>query len=166
MNLNLYLDFIFLMSCVGIACWDFLFYKIPNKAILGVLVLALIHLLLNTNGDMHYLMWTFLAAFVALAISYGLYSFKLLGAGDGKYIAVAILFIPLKSAFTFLIIMSLAGGVLGLFYKLYHAHISALKRYIGAQLPERFEVVEETGKTVPYGVAITVGIIGAYILGS
>ena len=166
MNLNLYLDFIFLMACVGIACWDFLFYKIPNNAILGILFLAVLHLLMNSNGDLHHIMWTFFFSFVALLVSSGLSSFMFLGAGDGKYIAVAILFVPLKSAFTFLIIMSLAGGLLGLFYKLYHAHISALKRYIGAQLPKRFEVIEETGKTVPYGVAITAGIIGAYILGS
>ena len=162
--MNLYLEFMFLIGCMAIACWDFLFYKIPNSAIIGVLSLALLHLFAGGVGDWHHILWVLAASFSVLVISYVLFSFKLLGAGDGKYMAVAILFLPLKSVFNFLIIMSLAGLVLAIIYKLAHTRINGLKLFVGEQLPDAYKVVEETGQTIPYGVAITAGIIGAYLL--
>lgn len=161
--MNLYLEFAFLILCIVIACWDFLFYKIPNSLLLGLLGVAVLHKLAGPM-DAHALMWSFGVAVIVLLVGYALFAFKFLGAGDGKYMAVAALFFPASKVLTFLILMSFAGAILALIYKFASPHVNVFKKLIGEQLPKGYEVVEETGKTIPYGVAISAGIIGAYFL--
>lgn len=161
--MNLYLEFAFLILCIVIACWDFLFYKIPNSFLLGLLGIAVLHKFTG-NLDTANLMWSFGAAAIVLLVGYVLFALKFLGAGDGKYMAVGALFFPAIKVVSFLILMSFAGALLALIYKFGSQHVNTFKKLIGEQLPQGYEVVEETGKTIPYGVAISAGIIGAYLL--
>ena len=125
------------LCAVGIGFWcaisDICARKIPNIAILVLVVLSLIHSLIGG-------VWiNWLHLLVAIVIGVVVYLLRCFGAGDVKYFWACMLFVP-DQIETLLIGTALAGLVLAIVYLARH----------------RFRP-KEVG-TLPYGVAISTGL--------
>ena len=143
----------------AIALWaaavDFLYMRIPN----GVhLALVVVFALLVVPG----LPWTETAARLAIAaavfgIGLGLYARGLLGAGDVKYLAAAVLFMPpaWQAVLSWLMLVTIAG-----------LPVLALHRLVGlVAAGGRFPSFSEPGY-FPYGPAISIGLVTMTFLAS
>ena len=130
---------------------DVRYRRIPNFAVLAVIVLFGTWYLVEPSVS---LMSSSIAALVVFLISFTLYGFKIVGAGDSKLATAVALFAGLHSLPQFILYMTLAGGVLALCMLLAH--------------PARVLVFLHTRarghayRGVPYGVAIAVA--GAMLL--
>lgn len=102
------------------------------------------------------------AAAVAFALTYGLYHFNVLGAGDAKLFTAAALFGGLTWLLPLAVITALVGGVLAVGYLI--ARPRSLMR--GLTVRGRTEAAATGG--VPYGVAIalaaaSVGLLSGFV---
>ncbi len=155
---------------------DFLTFKIPNAILLFLLVLFVAKVgLFQTPKD---LIWPFAFFSIALFIGYILFYFKVLGAGDTKFIAVTVLWMTPINVVMFLLAMSLAGALLGGIYLLVGAQINAFRAFcvkkleavpgVGVYLKNNLGDGKLSQKTdskfkapLPYGVAIFIGSLCA-----
>ncbi|MBF0451081.1 MAG: prepilin peptidase [Candidatus Magnetomorum sp.] len=126
--------------------------RIPNgltamAAILGILITT-------ANGGFSGLIQAFFSGGVVLIMMAMLFFMGIIGGGDAKAVAALATFIPVSDCFSFLICISLAGGIQALFqliinrrfYDLVLLRASAKNwRAVGA------------GITLPYGLAILGG---------
>lgn len=162
----------FLIACFGAAIWDFLFYKIPNEIILFIVTLFVLKILVLGGLDQAFI--NSCIFFGALVIGYILYYFKVIGAGDAKLIAASSLWIAPEYYSAFLLLMSVAGGLLGGLYYLMDTQISlvrvvcvnALKKisyFKELSLEDLTENSLREGEKkkiyVPYGVAVFAGAV-------
>ena len=160
-----------------IAVYDFSFYRIPNF-LLGVLMVlyvfyASLYLDLNT-------ILSSLGIFVIiLVVSFGLYAFKLVGAGDAKYISATSLWFGAHGIVPLLFIVSLAGGVLALVYLVLRDHVGRFSDWVWLKIqkgetlyptlqhvwigsgsgPEKGQRENIGSRMIPYGIAIAAGSI-------
>ncbi|HEY7901183.1 MAG TPA: prepilin peptidase [Caulobacteraceae bacterium] len=122
--------------------------KIPNWTVLAVLglfvVWALVHPL---NWDL----WALAAGVIGFAVTFGLYSAGLLGAGDSKMFAAVALFAGLGHLALLALATALVGGVI--------AAVSLVARPTRALVMLRLKGKGDFGRGVPYGVAIAAGAI-------
>lgn len=86
--------------------------QIPNAIALALAALGVLHL--SLEGDPVAAGWTIAAAAAVLAIGFGLFSFGLVGGGDAKLLAAATLLVGYRDLPSFLLVMSLCGGVVAL----------------------------------------------------
>lgn len=153
---------------------DFLTYKIPNAILLFLLALFLAKVgLFQTPRD---LLWPLSFFAIALVVGYGLFYFRILGAGDAKFIAVAVLWMTPINVVLFLVLMSLSGAVLGILYLLAGRQIEQVRRlslakmqgipWLGPYLASKTDSVDaflENNKKMkgplPYGVAVFSGML-------
>jgi prepilin peptidase CpaA len=135
-----------------VAIGDLRFRKIPNALVVGVLILGLAKVLLFESGTD----WLFdaAAALVAFAIVFPLFVFGVLGGGDVKLIPASVLLVGYHDAISFVIDMSLLGGVLSLIVIV----VEMAKSRRGWRL-----LGEEDRPTVPYGVAIAGAAVAAMV---
>jgi prepilin peptidase CpaA len=125
---------------------DVISRKIPNIA-----VLALIGLfgLWAIAGGLAGLGSALGAAAIGFAVGFGLYLFKIMGAGDVKLFAATALFAGLAYLPMFALATALAGGVM--------AAVSLLTRPRRTAVMIALRGKGDFGRGIPYGVAISIG---------
>lgn len=142
--------FAVLLAAAAVA--DVRTYKIPNKIVLGILVVYPLHVILSPV-PVDWLMG--LAVFaVSLAIGFVLFATKIFGAGDAKLIAAAMLWAGPVLAPLALLICALSGGLIAL------VMISPARFVIANALSSlgRESLSEAVlAKHMPYGVPIALG---------
>ncbi len=145
--------------------------RIPNGA---VLVAALAGLAWRLAGGAAFgeLVGTLVAALGVFLVGFLLWRGGFLGGGDVKLLAAAALALPPRGMVDFLLLTALAGGLLALgqmmWARLGAALLGALLahgRGSGRLGPATLTGCSGTGASVPYGVAITLGALGALLGG-
>lgn len=123
--------------------------RIPNWAVLGLIVTCAGAWIAGVGVTP----WPsgLAAALLALGVSYGLYHFDWIGAGDAKLLAAAALFFGLSHLFQLALLTALAGGVIALGFMILRPR-RALR---GLTAQGRAEDAGRSG--IPYGVAIAIG---------
>ena len=120
--------------------------KIPNWTVLAALALfipwAVVHPL-SWDG------WAVAAGVLAFAVSFGLYSAGLIGAGDSKLFTAVALFAGLGHLAVLALATALVGGVIAL--------LSLVLRPPRALVMVKLKGKGDFGAGVPYGVAIAAG---------
>lgn len=104
--------------------------------------------------------WHIGAGAVVLVIGFGLFSFGWVGGGDAKLLAATALWMGLKALPAFAIYTALAGGALALALV---ALRSAWLRPLADAGPAWAKRLATPGEAAPYGVAIAVGALAAWI---
>jgi prepilin peptidase CpaA len=125
---------------------DIRFRKIPNTAVLAVLALFL-----GWTARAHGagIVSSAEAGALSFAAGYVLYALGIMGAGDVKLFAAVSLFAGLPLLAPLAVATALAGGAVGL------CSLAARPKEAMVMLATRGKA--DFGKTVPYGVAISIG---------
>lgn len=168
---------IYIIINVIIGIYDFSFYRIPN-ILLGAL-LVLYGLYAPIYMDVNEIFSSVLIFGLALTITFGLYAFRFIGAGDAKYISVVSLWAGAPRVIPLLIFITLLGGVLAFGYLLLKDYLLRFSDWVWLKIQkgeeccpflcymwEGSESGPEYGKRenidnrmIPYGVAIAGGAI-------
>lgn len=131
--------------------------RIPNTYVLAVLGLFVIGF--AAAPDSFGLWWEHLGAMLAfLVLTYIMFAFGMLGAGDAKYGAALALWVGLPGLLPYVFFMAMAGGVLGVFSLL-------LRKYRPFKNPPAggwVATVQDGGNAVPYGIALGIGLWGCF----
>jgi prepilin peptidase CpaA len=125
--------------------------RIPNWTVLAIALLSIPWAFFGaSNGILSALG----AALIAFSVSFPLYFFRVVGAGDSKLLTVVALFVGLNQLSQFLVLVVLAGGAI--------AVISLLMRPTEAVIMLQMRGKGVFSRGIPYGVAIA--IAGAYVI--
>lgn len=172
-----YFDGAFIIASLAAALYDFIYYKIPNGLIGVLLVLFLVRqLTLTPFGDWLFpntLLLPLGVIVLIMLIGFVLFRFSLLGAGDVKFLAVTSAWACVHQQLsTYLIVVSILGGVLGLIYLKGANKILLARIWLSSKLTQYFKgpfLSEDrldlhaseygTKVMVPYGVAIGLGVL-------
>ncbi len=100
-----------------------------------------------------------LSAVIMFLVTFALFSFGVLGAGDSKFGSACALWVGVKFLPIFLFYMTLCGGVLGLL-ALYIKHNKPFESPTPGGWVEK---VQTGADKVPYGVAIFCGLLAAFL---
>lgn len=119
--------------------------RIPNWTVVAVAILFLPWIFV---GPVVSVLSSLEAAGVAFLISFGLYAFGVIGAGDSKLLTVAALFAGLSQLVSFLVLVALAGGVVAVI----SLALDPTRALVMLQLRGR----DSAGRGIPYGVAIAI----------
>lgn len=170
----------FIIACFAAAACDFLVFKIPNVILMFIILLFILKVLLFQS--VKDFLWPVAAFGGVLFVGFILYLFKWIGAGDAKFIAVVSLWASQKNLVVFLMMMSIAGGVLALLYLKFHPQIFGVQQKIlshlrlvpyFAKLSLSTESNEQKAKQdekntkkriIPYGVAVFVGALISFFI--
>lgn len=102
--------------------------------------------------------WHLVAGGIVLVAGFTLFAFRYIGGGDAKLLAVAALWLGMPQLVEFIIVMSLAGGVLAIAMKFWW--------WIRLETELRgFDRIKSTITTsieLPYGVAVAIGALVAF----
>lgn len=131
--------------------------RIPNALCLAVAILGLSRILLAHDSGAA--SQTLTAGSVIFAATFLLFWCGVLGGGDAKLVAAAVLLIGYHKLLTFLFLMSLCGGALALTAlardRLRLRHWRRSRRTRTASVPENGRyLAAPVDPTVPYGVAV------------
>ena len=102
--------------------------------------------------------WHIVAGAIVLVAGFGLFAFRFIGGGDAKLLAVAALWLGTGQLMEFLVIMTLAGGLLAI----------AMKFWWWVKLETELRKLDgiksriKSSIDLPYGVAITAGALVAF----
>jgi prepilin peptidase CpaA len=160
---------IFVVGCFVAALYDVISYRIPNLVV--ILLFALFIFKVIAFQDYSALLSPLIAFGVTIIVGFGLFAFRLLGGGDAKLLAVAVLWASEVNLILFFLLTSIFGAVLAILYKLFEIPIENYRQKVLSWLRSAFEGmgIQETlpdyrgqetlkSKTVmPYGVAIFLG---------
>ncbi|MBY0502087.1 MAG: prepilin peptidase [Alphaproteobacteria bacterium] len=162
---------------VIIAVYDFSFFRIPNlllAMLLGIyIIVAPFYISLEDISS------SLIIFAVVLIISFALFSFKFIGGGDAKYIAVSSLWVGAQGILPFLLIVSIIGGALALPYLFLKDHMGRCSDWVWIQIqkaetrysflqyvwagsgigPEMGKRENISSRMIPYGIAIAGGSI-------
>lgn len=171
----------FVIACFVAAVCDFLVFKLPNAILVFILLLFVLKVLLFQS--VHDFIWPVTAFVGVLCVGFFMYLFKWIGAGDAKFIASASLWASQINLAFFLLIMSVAGGVLAIVYLKFNPQIYVFQQKLLGQLKsmpylEKLMVSYETVKKeevpndntkktniiIPYGVAVFVGVLSLFLI--
>jgi prepilin peptidase CpaA len=135
---------------------DFFTLRIPNwlNALIGI---AFFPMAIMTGMPVEMMLWHSLAAFIVLAVGFGLFSGGYIGGGDVKLLAAAGLWFGWPALVPFLIFTALAGGVLALAVKIW-GMIEIERDVRGSSWMKRWLSFKAD---LPYGLAIAAGAIVA-----
>ncbi|MBI1301681.1 MAG: hypothetical protein GC137_08495 [Alphaproteobacteria bacterium] len=104
--------------------------------------------------------WSHLiSAGVAFLVTFVLFALKIIGAGDSKFATACALWISAKYIPVYLFFMTLAGGVLGAFA----LYVKRKKPFAAPAEGGWLHQVQNGVDKVPYGVAISFGMLLAFI---
>ena len=109
---------------------DFVSYKIPNEFIILFILLFFISSFVSHGFDIQGYKSHLIVFFSVLGVSFLLYSFKMMGAGDAKLISVVCLNLPTDIVLPFLVLMALSGAVVALLYYRYSPLIEIVRQKI------------------------------------
>ena len=115
----------FLAASFIAALSDLLFYRIPNALIATILAGVGFKLFLEHPNTDYYL--TALIFLITLLSGYLLYAFRIMGAGDAKFLSASILWLMPQDVPSYLVIISISGGILSIFYIFWHSYIDSLR---------------------------------------
>ena len=124
---------------------DIMVRRIPNVAVLAILALYGVWAVIGRGAG---LVPALEAAGIGFAVGYGLYLFKMMGAGDVKLFAAAALFTGLAYLPLFALATVLAGGVIALVSLAVNPRRAAVLFTLRGK--------GGGGREIPYGVAILV----------
>jgi prepilin peptidase CpaA len=131
-----------------VAISDFRTRRIPNEAIVVILLLAAVRI--GLEGQPNAALYTLAASAAVFAATFLLFWRGLLGGGDVKLMAAAVLLVGYRDLFSFLFVMSVCGGLVAL------AVFAGDRLGLGLAAARAREGQEPTDKlTVPYGIAIS-----------
>lgn len=134
------------------AITDIMAYRIPNWCSIAVILAYVVRCIVAWDSVDP--LWDLLAAAIAFAVGFGLYSFGKFGAGDVKLATVGVLWAGWGDpALVFVLATALFGGVLAILVLLARV-IYSYRHYI-AWLEKSLPNL----KDIPYGVAIACGAI-------
>ena len=161
------LRYVIVFGLVGLLAWavicDFTTLRIPNRLPLAVALLFAAHATANP-GAVDWL-GGLLIAIAVFAVATTLFHFQLMGGGDVKLMAAVALWAGPQEIFGFLVVTSLAGGLLAVVAvtRLRFAVAGAIQAMGGRKTMEG-----AFGGVVPYGIAISVGgfAVATALLGS
>lgn len=144
-----------LMIVAGIGDW--LTMKIPNwlNGLIGVCFFIAAFL---TGMPLEQIGWHIVAGAAVLAAGFGLFAFRFIGGGDAKLLAVAALWLGTGQLIEFLVIMTLAGGLLAIAMKFWWwlKLESEIRKLDGLKSKLKSSI------DLPYGIAITIGALVAF----
>ena len=132
--------------------------RIPNALAIAVAVLGLVRLMLA--ADPRAALYTLVAATAIFAVSFLMFWRGWIGGGDAKLLPAATLLVGFHDVPSFLLLMSLCGGVLAI------AVLAASKfgGPLGYLLPGAAVVEPPDRPSVPYGVAIALAGVMVLVL--
>lgn len=159
-----------------IAMSDFLTYRIPNTLVAVFLILFIAHALIFQNAHALVIPGIFFVGI--LVFGFILFRFRLIGAGDAKLLAVTISWtIYMRDALTFILMVSVIGAILGIFYLKYGFFFENLRKKYVVFLQQVLKKINLDGiirepeaivsqsnsnkkrQMMPYGVAIGLGCL-------
>lgn len=142
------------MACVS----DVRSLRIPN--LYSVIVIAAFAIAFLVSPEAFGKWWHHLGAFAGMfVITYAMFCFGMLGAGDSKFGSALALWVGLKGLMPYLLLMAMMGGVIGIVSIFFRK-----KKPFANPLPGSWMAVAQEGKnSVPYGVAISFGAVGALL---
>lgn len=142
------------IALTGLLCWaaisDVISRRIPNSSVVAILALFAISAMIERGVGLGPQM---AAAGISFVVGYGLYAFKIMGAGDVKLFAATALFMGLDHLAAFALATAWAGGLMAL------ASFASRPRRALVMLNLRGK--GDFGRGIPYGVAIGIGGIAA-----
>jgi Flp pilus assembly protein protease CpaA len=121
-----YLVFLGLSFCIALS--DLLFFRIPNSLVLALLGLFILKILVFSDAPNPFL--PFLACAMTFIIGYLLYTFKIMGAGDVKFLSVASLWAVQTDLISFIFVVVIAGGLLALLYLNFNSWMALIQAWI------------------------------------
>ncbi|MET0408318.1 MAG: prepilin peptidase [Hyphomicrobium sp.] len=133
---------------------DLFTMKIPNRIPLA-LVAAFVVVALLTRMPLEVFGMNMAIGFALLAVTFGLFSFNLLGGGDAKLIAAGAVWMGAAHILDYLLLITLFGGLLS-------AAILAYRKFFPATafaLPHWAERLHTDRGPIPYGIAIAAGAL-------
>ena len=148
---------VFPLAMAFAAATDFLTFTIPNK-ISAVLIAAFLALAPFSGLSWPMLGMHGLTAVGVLIAGFALFSFGLLGGGDAKLLAAAALWIGHEHLFTYITMVAICGGVLGVVliaYRRLPLPAFLLRRDWATRLHEQ-------GGGMPYGIALAAAGLWIY----
>lgn len=171
------LKVIFVCLNVLIGFYDFSFYRIPNVLLAGLVLLYGLYAVMYQSVDN--IFGSLIAFSIVLVAGFIFFALKYIGGGDAKYIAVTSLWVGTHNVLAFIFLVAVLGGTLGLVYLFFKHHLARASdqawafvqkleekwmplQYVwigsgkGAELGKR-ENIED--RSIPYGVAIALGVI-------
>ncbi len=131
--------------------------RIPNW-ISGVLIVGFFPAALAVGLPLQTVGLNLALGFGALILGMGLYALRVIGGGDAKLMASAVIWLGLPALLPFLVAMTIVGG---LFCAALIAARSQLGRYAAVAPGWVSNLLQEKGD-VPYGVAIAIGALLAF----
>jgi len=132
-----------------LALTDFKHYKIRNDVILLLVVLFFVHALLS--GRWANIPWNIGFSLFILAILIYLYSQNLLGGGDVKLLAVALLWVGLDCALPFALLLLIFTAI--------HA-LAARLGWVGSQ-----QIGDDDRPRIAFAPSVAAALIGTFMLG-
>ncbi len=144
--------------CMSVAAIsDLLTMTIPNRVsvalVVSFMILALFGGMALSEIGLH-----FAGAAIVFFACFALFATKVMGGGDAKLLAAAALWFGFDpSLFSFVVYVTLIGGLLTVFIVLLRSQSSTIMA-IGLPLPNSLLVA----KKIPYGIAIAIGGILAF----
>jgi len=146
---------LFVALLLAAALSDGLRRRIPNWSVLALVGL---YAVIAVLGQAPVGPWSALgAALIAFPITYGLYHFGIMGAGDAKLFTAVALFAGLKWLMALAIITAMFGGILAIGYLM----VRPRRALRGLTTAGR---AEGTGFGLPYGIPIALGAVGVTLL--
>lgn len=152
---------------------DLLYRRIANRLVLALLGLWAVHTAWLAWQGSPDLAWgevgrSALTAAIVLVVGYGLFAMRWVGAGDVKLVAVLCLWLG-GEAFAFLVVTSLAGGLLALGMPVLRMvefaaanSVARLGVLLRKPLPTPMALRPHALPGIPYGIAIAAG--AAFVL--
>lgn len=137
---------------------------IPNSyslIVIGAFCVAYAALYVGGNHDVVFgPIWSHLiSAAVTFLVTFVLFALKMIGAGDSKFATACALWVSAKYIPVYLFFMTLAGGLLGAFA----LYVKRKKPFASPVEGGWLDQVQSGADKVPYGVAISFGMLLAFI---
>lgn len=142
---------------IAAAIGDLFTMRIPNW-LNGAMALSVLPMAGVAGMPLDVAQWHLLAGAVMLAVGFGLFARGYIGGGDAKFMAAAGLWIGWSALLPFLLVTTLAGGVLAIVMKL--RQLVRADREVGDHGWLRRAIRAELD--LPYGIAIAVGAVWVY----
>lgn len=106
--------------------------------------------------------WHLLAGIILFVVGYGLFALRVFGGGDSKLMAAAGLWFGTSQVMSFLLMTSVAGGVLALAIAGWSALNQNNDKDTSGSVVATGKKVKKMGPKLPYGFALCVGAILAF----
>jgi len=124
--------------------------RIPNWTVIALIVTYVVAVLLRVSPSVWYC--GLAAAAITFVVTYGLYHFGVIGAGDAKLMSAAALFAGLQGLGLFALVTVLVGGGMAVAVIM----LNPRRAMRGLTAAGR---AEGSGRGIPYGVAIASGAV-------